>query len=474
MRSRMMFGALAIVAFAASLMVFVLRSIASDTQHTDQLDSMRHMTQQLADLKAANGKAWASVSAILLAPDDAAVVDGARGLVVAHDARLAAIASLEASALDIGAAEIGDAATTVERFLTALSPVRNAMDDAQGDAPAIRAIMAAAPGNADAAAAEQAETDLAAAIDQRATEIAAEAADAADWTRIVVIAGTIILVLVVVGASWATASRIASRVGNVVTGLADTTDELGELGQRLHGVADTNSERSELVAGAANVVGESIREVAIAVEQLGYSIEEIARTAADARVVAARAVDEASQTNTTVTRLGQSSAEIGEVVQLIASVAEQTNLLALNATIEAARAGEAGRGFAVVAAEVKELANQTSTATNEIASRIDAIQHETRQAVDAIGRIAQTVGDVSSLQNDIAASVEEQSLSVNEVARSMEHASSSTDQIIHGIEEVAGNSKTTTASIDQLLVAVSRLSAGAQSLHGLMGAGLVG
>ena len=117
------------------------------------------------------------------------------------------------------------------------------------------------------------------------------------------------------------------------------------------------------------------------------SIQEIARNSHEAASIATAAVEVADTANTTVARLGDSSAEIGNVIKLITSIAEQTNLLALNATIEAARAGEAGKGFAVVATEVKELAKETAKATEDISSRIDAIQSDVRAAVDAIAEI---------------------------------------------------------------------------------------
>jgi methyl-accepting chemotaxis protein len=166
------------------------------------------------------------------------------------------------------------------------------------------------------------------------------------------------------------------------------------------------------VAGAAEQAGA----VASASEQLRASVEEIARSAVSATDVAGDAVEKAARTSATVRRLGDASTEIDEVVLLIRSVAEQTNLLALNATIEAARAGEAGKGFAVVATEVKQLAEQTRSATVTISERIAAIQRETGDAVDAIDEVSEVIGRISDLAGGVAAAVEQQRLTTAEVA----------------------------------------------------------
>jgi methyl-accepting chemotaxis protein len=140
----------------------------------------------------------------------------------------------------------------------------------------------------------------------------------------------------------------------------------------------------------------------------------------------------AANTNTTVVKLGASSAEIGTVVKVITSIAEQTNLLALNATIEAARAGEAGKGFAVVANEVKDLARATAEATSDISRRIAAIQSDAEAAVHAIGEITEIIGRVSETQASIASAVEEQTATTNEIGRNVAEAA-------RGSHEIAAN-----------------------------------
>src|SRR5262249_31648791 len=154
-------------------------------------------------------------------------------------------------------------------------------------------------------------------------------------------------------------------------------------------------------------------------EQMNASIREIAHNAAEAANVANRAVSVAQDTSSVISKLGQGSIEIGEVLKMISGIAAQTNLLALNATIEAARAGEAGRSFAVVAGEVKDLANKTARATEEIRLKIQGIQGQTQRAVQAIGEISEIVGRIHEIQNAIATAVNQQTATTNEISRSL-------------------------------------------------------
>ena len=144
-----------------------------------------------------------------------------------------------------------------------------------------------------------------------------------------------------------------------------------------------------------------------------------------------------NKTNATVAKLGESSAEIGNVIKVITSIAQQTNLLALNATIEAARAGEAGKGFAVVANEVKELAKQTAKATEDISRKIEAIQNDTKGAVEAIAQIGKIINQINDIQNTIASAVEEQTATTGEISRNVAEAAKGSNEIAQNITGVA-------------------------------------
>ena len=200
---------------------------------------------------------------------------------------------------------------------------------------------------------------------------------------------------------------------------------------------------------ACQQVHRNVQAVAAATEELSVSICEISKNSTQASQMATDAVKSAQSTNDAVQRLGESSAEIGNVVKIITSIAEQTNLLALNATIEAARAGEAGKGFAVVANEVKELAKQTSGATDQIRRRIETIQGDTNGAVTAIKAISQIVKQIAEHQNSIASAVEEQSVTTQEISRSINDAA-------RGSAEISASMRSVSESTQQSGVGAAR------------------
>jgi methyl-accepting chemotaxis protein len=226
---------------------------------------------------------------------------------------------------------------------------------------------------------------------------------------------------------------IASRAHS----LASAADELSAVAQQMSSNSEETSAQAGVVSTASGEVTKNVQTVAAAVEEMTASIREIAKNASEAARIAMAAVKMAEGTTTTVSRLGEASAEIGQVIKVITSIAQQTNLLALNATIEAARAGEAGKGFAVVANEVKELAKETARATEDISQKIEAIQNTTRGAVEAIGQISGIIAQINDISNTIASAVEEQTATTAEIARNVTDAARGSGEIAQNITAVA-------------------------------------
>ena len=249
------------------------------------------------------------------------------------------------------------------------------------------------------------------------------------------------------GTTMHTLRDMIGQVASSTGVLTDAAAKLSESSDLISSSAAETSAQSQVVSAAAEEVSRNVQTVAAGSEEMGASIREIAQNASEAARVAASAVDAAATTNATVSRLGESSAEIGSVVKVITSIAEQTNLLALNATIEAARAGEAGKGFAVVAGEVKELAQETARATEDIARRVETIQGDTDAAVRAIEEISTIIAQINDFQVSIASAVEEQTATTNEMARSVTEAASGSGEIATNIVAVAQAASSTSTGL---------------------------
>ncbi len=265
-----------------------------------------------------------------------------------------------------------------------------------------------------------------------------------------------------------TMSDTIRSIGQNAEALSGSGEELAAVSQQLGANAEETSAQAGVVSAAAQQVSASAQTVAAGVEEMNAATREIANNAHEATTVASTAVRMVETTNLTVAKLGASSSEIGQVIKVITSIAEQTNLLALNATIEAARAGEAGKGFAVVAHEVKELAKETARATEDIGRKIEAIQRDSKAAVEAIGQIGTIITQIHGSQTTIAGAVEEQTATTSEITRNVSEAAKGSAEIAHNITAVAEAAQSTTEGASQTQQAAADLARMANELQRLV------
>jgi methyl-accepting chemotaxis protein len=254
-------------------------------------------------------------------------------------------------------------------------------------------------------------------------------------------------------------------VSGVVEVVAGAAAKLETTAQALSATANQTDHQATSVAAASGEASASVQTVASAAEELEASIKEIAQQVEHSSRVSQIASEEAAHTNQIIQGLADSSARIGDVVKLITAIAAQTNLLALNATIEAARAGDAGKGFAVVAGEVKNLANQTARATDEISAQIGAVQSATQDAVAAIQGIVNRIDEINQIAGIIAAAIEEQSAATGEIARNVDNAAVGTRDISANIEGMTQATAETGSAASQVLASAHSLSAEATQLN---------
>jgi methyl-accepting chemotaxis protein len=248
------------------------------------------------------------------------------------------------------------------------------------------------------------------------------------------------------------------EVASVVQTLGASSEELSSVSDVMSQHSQETANMASQVSDSANEISNSVQTVATGTEEMSASIKEIATNSSEAAKVTADAVQGAEKAGQIISKLGESSQEIGDVIKVITSIAEQTNLLALNATIEAARAGEAGKGFAVVANEVKELANQTGKATEDISNKIQAIQGDSSEAVSAIAEVGDIVNRINDISTSIASMVEEQTATTNEMSRNVQEAATGSIQIAEKTAEVAKAAVSTKQGADDTGTSARELS----------------
>ncbi|WP_319801760.1 methyl-accepting chemotaxis protein [Rhodobium gokarnense] len=261
------------------------------------------------------------------------------------------------------------------------------------------------------------------------------------------------------------ADSFESAVGDIIRTVSTSSRELESSADVLTGTAQRTRELSTSVAAASDEASANVQSVASASEEMAASVNEIGRQVLESSQIAAEAVGQADRTDARIGTLSEAATRIGDVVNLITEIAQQTNLLALNATIEAARAGEAGKGFAVVAAEVKQLAEQTAKATEEIGAQIGNIQTATGESVGAIKEIGATIGRLSDISAGIAAAIEEQGAATQEITRNVTEAATGTAEVASNISDVNRGAEETGAASSQVLSSARRLSSDSERLQ---------
>ncbi len=276
--------------------------------------------------------------------------------------------------------------------------------------------------------------------------------------------------------------QLGDLIKNIINGnktLSSSSTELSVISRQMLGGAEQTSEKANVVAAAAEEMSSNMNSVAAASEQastnvnvvsaateeMTATINEIAQNSGKASSITGEAVNQTRNASDKVNELGSAAQDIGKVVETITNISEQVNLLALNATIEAARAGEAGKGFAVVANEIKELANQTADATQEIKGKIEAIQNTTAGTVTEIEQILIVINDVNDIVSTIATAVEEQSITTKEIAENVAQAAQGIQEVNENVVQGSSVAHEIAKDIADVSQAATEMSSGSEQVN---------
>ncbi len=247
------------------------------------------------------------------------------------------------------------------------------------------------------------------------------------------------------------------EISAISEGLSGVAGQITQGTQMVAAAAEESSQQAASASDGAQLAEGDVNTVAAAAEELSASIGEVSRQVREAQQIVNQAVSEAEGTTATVKNLSDATAEIGQVIEMITDIASQTNLLALNASIEAARAGDAGRGFAVVAGEVKDLASQTASATDQIATQIQRLQTESTHSAAAIANIAKIIQQVGSLTESINVAADEQATAANEISASVQDASARVNEVTSSVADVSSASVDTSKAASEMLAGAQQL-----------------